>query len=776
MIFSILFIFTALNISIPLTAYADTTTTIGQTMNLDSYSANEDDESTNEQAGYLYWAASSRRCGVMFYVVDEKGVVQTNGLIMDKAGQEEFGRYTDVALGKTPGIRGADATAKRVGGAILGAGVGSATTSIYWRDNISPVAYSGGWQANGSNSMTYLMEQATYSNGTPVKLEIKGQEMPCPNWAYFVLISGGGTRALEQLAKPDTKWSVIIEPVSVNYMYTNNTFANDTEDATGMPWTAGSPMPVGATNEDGWSPIAYIGTGYRLIDVSDNAAGQEGGGRYTYKLYNKQLPFSLCLSEDIEVASYVGGGFGAKATYKGLTSSVYRIGSAREIGSEGIAMASIDISGFALPPLHTFDESKGTPGNTETPSEDNGTSGECTIKKLYYTQELSSDGTILTEAKDYHPYTQTSTTAYISIDTESDYEIEGWKTSTTNTTLNTKEQFDSITPTHTGTSSQEILLDQDTGEKYLYILYKKTEVNPNPSQPYDFQLQQSQITKRVTFLDGTGPANTSSLFTNNFTWTASAPTQTSCTSHGGNGHHLNCSKEWDEEPREASGTPGTPGYDAGSSGVRHSHSNSCYDTPCTSWQWTDNTTSLGITLDTSSINKAVVSKNDSITYNQPAVNTITTSNKYYKDNTSTRSGTSQNTQSISNFNYITVLFRGQDHLTLADWKNGGAISYLTSLAYDSAYNFKSANTPQGTRKSGTEYNETFATRFINRSPDMSTTYKATVGSAGICSTTSSSYRFDTSTALTINGIVVNDPVGFIFLHIFRTTDTYKIQS
>ena len=759
MIFSILFIFTALNISIPLTAYADTTTTIGQTMNLDSYSANEDDESTNEQAGYLYWAASSRRCGVMFYVVDEKGVVQTNGLIMDKAGQEEFGRYTDVALGKTPGIRGADATAKRVGGAILGAGVGSATTSIYWRDNISPVAYSGGWQANGSNSMTYLMEQATYSNGTPVKLEIKGQEMPCPNWAYFVLISGGGTRALEQLAKPDTKWSVIIEPVSVNYMYTNNTFANDTEDATGMPWTAGSPMPVGATNEDGWSPIAYIGTGYRLIDVSDNAAGQEGGGRYTYKLYNKQLPFSLCLSEDIEVASYAGGMTGAKTKYTGLTSSVYRIGSAREIGSEGIAMASIDITGFQIPPIHTYDESKGTPGNTETPSPDKATDGDCTIKKLYYTQELAPDGTILTEAKDYRPYTQTSTTAYISIDTESEYEIEGWKTSQNSTSLNTKEQFNSITPTHTGTSSQEILLDQDTGEKYLYILYKKTEVNPNPSQPYDFQLQQSQITKRVTFLDGTGPANTSSLFTHNFTWTAPAPTQTSCQSHGGNGHHLYCDKEWDSEPVASSGTPGTVGYNPGSPGVPHSHSNSCYDTPCTSFTWTDNTTSLGITLDTSSINKAVVSKNNSITYNQPAVNTITTSNKYYKDNTSTRSGTSQNTQSISNFNYITVLFRGQDHLTLADWKNGGAISYLTSMAYDSAYNFKSANTPQGTRKSGTEYNETFATRFINRSPDMSTTYKATVGSAGICSTTSSSYRFDTSTALTINGIVVNDPVG-----------------
>lgn len=770
LLFTILFIFTAMFISKPIPVYAagDSGTSLGQIMNLDSYSANEDDESTNEQAGYLYWAASSKRCGVMFYVVDEKGVVQTNGLIMDKAGQAEFGRYTDVALGNTPGIRGADATGKRVGGSILGAGVGSATTDIYWRDNISPVAYSGGWQANGSNSMAYLMEDSGFT-----KL-IKGKSLDLPNWAYFVLVSGGGTRALEQLAKPDTKWNVIIEPVSVNYMYTNNTFANDTIDATGMEWKAGSPMPVGATNEDRWSPIAYIGTGYRLIDVSDNAAGQEGGGTYTYKLYNKQLPFSLCLSEDIEVAVYAGGATGAKTKYTGLTSSVYRIGSARELGHEGIAMASIDITGFQIPPIHTYDEAKGTPGNTETPDPDNGTSGECTIQKLYYTQKISTDGTILEEATDYHPYKQTSTTAYISIDTESEYEIEEWKAATSYTTLDSKPTFNSITPTHTGTSSQEILLDQDNGEKYLYILYKKTEVNPNPPQPYDFQLQQSQITKRVSFMAPDANNTTQQLFTHNFTWTAPAPSKTSCTANSNKGH-LKCttSEHTHSDSCYTEDADGNKSLTCTTS--EHTHTDSCYE-KCSSWKWTDNTTSLGITLDTSTINKAVVSKNDSITYNQPAVNTITTSNKYYKDNTSTRSGTSQNTQPISNFNYITVLFRGQDHLTLADWKNGGAISYLTSLAYDSAYNFKSANTPQGTRKSGTEYNETFATRFINRSPDMSTTYKATVGSAGICSTTSSSYRFDTSTALTINNIVVNDPIGFIFLHIFRTTDTYKTQS
>ena len=748
-LFMILFIFTALKFSSPLTAYADTTTTIGQTMNLDSYSANEDDESTNEQAGYLYWAASSRRCGVMFYVVDKNGVVQTNGLIMDKAGQEEFGRYTDVALGKTPGITGRDVTSKRIGGAILGAGVGSATTSIYWRDNISPVAYSGGWQANGSNSMAYLMEDS----GAQVIL--KGMRFELPNWAYFVYISGGGISALEQLAKPDTKWSVIVEPVSVNYMYTNNTFANDTVDATGMQWAAGSPMPAGATNEDGWSPIAYIGTGYRLIDVSNNVTGQVGGGTYTYKLYNKQLPFSLCLAEDIEIASYIGGMEGAKATYKGLTSSVYRIGSAREIGSEGIAMASIDITGFSLPPIHTFDGTN-TPGNTEPPSDDNGTSGDCTIKKLYYTEKLNADGTVETEATDYHYYTQTLTTSYISIDTEEGYEIEGWKTSSSDRTFTQKSHYDGISPVkHSGASSEIITLDETTGEKYLYVLYKKTEVNPNPPDPWDFQLKQSQITKRVTFLEGAGPANTPDLITHNFTWTAPAPAKTSCSAHGGNGHHLNCSTVWDEEPRAASGTPGTPGYDAGSSGVAHSHSDSCYDTPCTSWKWTDNTTKLGITLDTSTINKAVVSKNWSVTYNATTVNTITSSNKYYKENTSTRSGTGANTQSLSQFNFITVLFRGQDHLTLADWKNGGPVSYLTNIAYDSSYNFKSANTPQGTRKSGTEYTETFAAKFVGKyTGNHQTTYEATVGAYGKCSTTST-YSFNDSSAYTIPNIKVN---------------------
>lgn len=688
---------------------------------------------------YTYWAGDSNRCGVICYVID----LSTNKI--DRT-------YTPFIMVKNDKDSNNDSWQGMVNTARFPLRTGDivtySRTNVYAVESIAPVFWSGdSWSSNESAvEADLLSEDATY------------QYKMLKYWKRY---GGVSMSQLQELAQKvsEQKVTLAFETVSAQSFF-SSTDPDSREKIQGGNSQQGGFSVTTSTVHPG-EVIRCFTTEYGFAQhySSKGITGLEGS-ILNWKWFQATAG-SMILQESTAGINVPEGNV--------------------SIGSISSSEASIQNNGYAiimlkvsLPPIHTYDESKGTPGNTETPSEENGTSGECTIQKLYYTQELAPDGTILTEAKDYHPYKQTSTTAYISIDTESEYEIEGWKTSKTSTSLNTKEQFNSITPTHKGTSSQEILLDQDTGEKYLYILYKKTEVNPNPPQPYDFQLQQSQITKRVSFMTPDANSTTQQLFTHNFTWTAPAPTQTSCTANSNKGH-LKCttSEHTHSDSCYTEDADGNKSLTCTTS--EHTHTDSCYE-KCSSWQWTDNTTSLGITLDTSTINKAVVSKNNSITYNQPAVNTITTSNKYYKDNTSTRLGTSQNPQPISNFNYITVLFRGQDHLTLADWKNGGAISYLTSLAYDSAYNFKSANTPQGTRKSGTEYNKTFATRFINRSPDMSTTYKATVGSAGICSTTSSSYRFDTSTALTINGIVVNDPVGFIFLHIFRTTDTYKIQS
>ena len=682
---------------------------------------------------YTYWAGDSNRCGVICYVID----ISTNKIDRTYTPFIMVKSLEDSNLDPWQGMVNTARFPLRTGDIVTYSDVKARTYAV---ESIAPVFWSGdSWSSNeAAVEADLLTEDATYQ----YKM-----------LKYWKNLGGISMSQLQELAQKvsEQKVTLAFETVSAQSFF-SSTDPDSKEQMQGCNSQQGGFSVTTSTVHSG-EVIRCFTTEYGFAQhySSKGITGLEGS-TLNWKWFQATAG-SMILQESTAGINVPEGNV--------------------SIGSISSSEASIQNNGYAiimlkvsLPPIHTYDSSKGTPGNTQTPDPNDGTDGDCTIKKLYYTQELSTDGTILTEAKDYHPYTQTSTTAYISIDTESEYEIEGWKTSTTNTTLNTKEQFNSITPTHTGTSSQEILLDQDNGEKYLYILYKKTEVNPNPPQPYDFQLQQSQITKRVSFMTPDANSTTQQLFTHSFTWTAPAPSKTSCTANSNKGH-LKCttSEHTHSDSCYTEDADGNKSLTCTTS--EHTHTDSCYE-KCSSWKWTDNTTSLGITLDTSTINKAVVSKNDSITYNQPTVNTITTSNKYYKDNTSTRSGTSQDTQSISNFNYITVLFRGQDHLTLADWKNGGAISYLTSLAYDSAYNFKSANTPQGTRKSGTEYNETFATRFINRSPDMSTTYKAIVGSAGICSTTSSSYRFNTD--FTLTNIVVNDPVGFIFLHIFRKSN------
>lgn len=435
----------------PLQAYADDDVSIGQVMNLNSYSSNETDESSNEQASYLYWAASGERSGIMLYVVDEKGIVQAKAIIMEDAGQAKYNDYMAVGLNKQSGIKGARHLKPKV--LVTLGNIGTCNYAA----GVTPVTYTGGWQATGSQSMAYLMQTVPGCD-----LTIGTVSMPCPRWAYYVLQTGaGGKKAIKALAKPDTKWRAVVEPVSINYMYSNNTFANDTVDATGMTWHAGDPMPDGAKNENYWKPIVHFGTAYQLIAESNRVNATNGGGEYTYKFYNTQLPYSLCLERDLEIPTYGGG---SKLVYPAVSSKVHRIGSYTEIRDNGVALAAIDITGFSLPPIHTYGGS--TPGNTENP--DPPKDGKCTIKKLYYTEVLNPDGTIAEAEKDKHKFSRSKTTNYISVDNESGYVLEGWKASSKSHSLNSKRDFKSIgSVTQQGTSSSVITIgDQDN----LYVL------------------------------------------------------------------------------------------------------------------------------------------------------------------------------------------------------------------------------------------------------------------------------------------------------------------
>lgn len=441
----------------PLKAYADDDVSIGQVMNLSSYSSNETDESSNEQASYLYWAASGERSGIMLYVVDEKGLTLCKTIIMEEAGTIKYGDYIKTGLGGTKGIKGLKHLDSKTSIAV-------GVREVYeYASGVTPVTYTGGWQATGSQSMAYLMQIAK-NGGKTVRINIKGYEMDCPNWALYVMGTDNGSIALESLAKPDTQWRAVVEPVSINYMYSNNTFANDTVDATGKEWHAGDPMPDGATNNNYWKPIVHFGTAYELIGQS-NKIGGTGGGEYTYKFYNTQLPYSLCLDHDLELPVHNGlGTVTTKIVLPAVSSTVHRIQTQHEILRDGVALAAIDITGFSLPPIHTYGGS--TPGNTENP--DPPKDGKCTIKKLYYTEVLNPDGTIAEAEKDKHKFSRSKTTNYISVDNESGYVLEGWKASSKSHSLNSKRDFKSIgLITQQGTSSSVITIgDQDN----LYVL------------------------------------------------------------------------------------------------------------------------------------------------------------------------------------------------------------------------------------------------------------------------------------------------------------------
>jgi len=441
----------------PLQAYADDDVSIGQTMNLkvmdlNLYGSNETDESSNEQASYLYWAASGERSGIMLYVVDERGATQCKAILMEEAGKAKYNDYLEAGLGRKAGTRAASHLKPKVS---VAAG---ANCTYDYASGVTPVTYAGGWQATGSQSMAYLMQTVPGCD-----LTIGTVSMPCPRWAYYVL-KAGGSKAIKALAKPDTKWHAVVEPVSINYMYSNDTFKNDTVDATGMTWHAGDPMPDGATNSNYWKPTVQFGTAYELLAESSRVGG-DGGGEYTYKFYNTQLPYSLCLERDLEVPIFNGTSTGSgKMVYPAVSSKVHRIGSQFEIVSDGVAIAAIDITGFSLPPIHTYGGS--TPGNTENPAPPK--DGKCTIKKLYYTEVLNPDGTIAEAEKDKHKFSRSKTTNYISVDNESGYVLEGWKASSKSHSLNSKRDFKSIgSVTQQGTSSSVITIgDHDN----LYVL------------------------------------------------------------------------------------------------------------------------------------------------------------------------------------------------------------------------------------------------------------------------------------------------------------------
>ena len=314
--------------------------------------------------------------------------------------------------------------------------------------------------------------------------------------------------------------------------------------------------------------------------------------------------------------------------------------SSSQMRSQGYGFATIKP---ILTPIHTCNGH--TPGDPEEPDPNKGTDGKCTIQKVYWTTYYDKDGNFLRRSPAINKQ-RSGTTNYIVIDSEPGYTVRKW--STNSGPINpTPENWEGYSGIHNGKGGGEIVLDEEGGEKYLAVWLEKIEVDKTPpSPPEDFLIEESQITRRISFEDS---AKTLELLSHEFVFESAAPNKSYeiCYANGG---HFTCTN----------------------TSTGHSHSfPACYSF-CSGYSWTDNDTKLGIVNNLAKDSKyySVLSKHQqtSLSSNGKSINSDVPEYNT-KNNYASRGGTGSSTLTYPGFAYNCIIFRGKDQLVLADWKN-----------------------------------------------------------------------------------------------------------
>ena len=368
------------------------------------------------------------------------------------------------------------------------------------------------------------------------------------------------------------------------------------------------------------------------------------------------------------------------------------------------------------------------PSPHKAPVESTGTT---TIIKNYRTKEgttLTDDGCFVTQ----------NVSSDITIESEGKYQVVGWKTSSSTSTI------PSITwpvpsALRSGTTSSTIKLDST--EKCLYVLLEKTETPP-PEAPadYNYKLTESSITRRVHF---TAPDNRLTLpYIENHTFQWIIPAhQTSCP---GNHPFTNACHGQHIGPHTASCEKGCPAT-CTQEHPSGSHIEACSDphyydcgtrcqtqyASCSGWQWHEKQLKLSINNTQQSNYPDILATKSG--WNTEPQNSKLTKHYYLNDASFERTSTSSQSYSESNWDYVAVLLRGKDKLTIAHWQNAGSGSGLTTAANTdlqgvSPSGFTIANSDSGTRKTQ-DYMETFSTYFSTEESegvDNYTYYKSTI--------------------------------------------------
>lgn len=340
--------------------------------------------------------------------------------------------------------------------------------------------------------------------------------------------------------------------------------------------------------------------------------------------------------------------------------------------------------------------------------------GIANIVKSYHTVNETTgedidDGCYITE----------NVSTNIIIDDEPEYKVEKWVVTDSNPTEVPGNNWNPPgSPQESGNSSGSTKVK--TPGKTLFVLLKKTEQKEEEEIPegIDYVIEQSQITKQVLLSEAQTNPDAKNIKTYEFKWNLPS-LKSSCPGH-----------------RYQSGTH--PVYDEDGDWIRDDPD---YSTAyCGNWQITDKTITVGLKNDLYLDYPEILA--DSNAWRKlPAIGEQTTQT-YDRGN-----NFGSHDKGYTNWDYKMVIHRGNDKLTLAEWKGLGL-----EVAEVSSTGYAIGNTPSGTRKK-MDYSETFDVRLSDNSPDKSTTSAPGHGSGhGTCG--SETKNANLTNALTISPLVV----------------------
>lgn len=379
--------------------------------------------------------------------------------------------------------------------------------------------------------------------------------------------------------------------------------------------------------------------------------------------------------------------------------------------------------------LQTTCDEPQQPSPHKAPVESTGTT---TIIKNYRTKQsnntLKDDGCFVTQ----------NVSSDITIENERDYQVVGWATSSSTSTI-PSTTWPVPSALRSGTTSSTIKLDST--EKCLYVLLEKTE-EPEPEEPqdYNYKLTESSITRRVHFSNPDNPLsnmNNPYIYNHTFQWIIPAH-QTSCPGNhpftdACHGQHIGphtascptaCSSACTEEHTHSDGCSDPHYYDCGDRCTTQTAS-------CSGWQWHERNLKLSINNTQQSNYPDVLATKSG--WNTEPQNSKLTKHYYLNDASFERTSTSSQSYQESNWDYVAVLLRGKDKLTIAHWQNAGQGNGLSNQANSnlqavSSSGFAVSNQDSGTRKTQ-DYMETFSTYFSTEESegvDNRTYYKSTI--------------------------------------------------